>query len=343
MSLSHWQVMTVRIRTIATGLLLAAALVGCSLGPDRPLTEIPEGAEFAPAGARSGFAIRGELHLYPHHELVGGGLASFIVHVESLSDEAVRDLRMAVFYPEEIALVSDVEPYLESPRGYDLTPDQPSYGLGRTFTFPDWGQAHVVRQLAEKPLRVHLVWDGGEQFLEVPPEAIRVTQSDEPRRLANDPDLFSFPTHPAFLDHLPFSEGRYLSRARDVTAADLLAWYRAEMPASGWEALPAPDRALLFRKGEMFLSLAAADEPDGTAVMWSHLRGTAEVPEDAAVRIVRARYPESRENQWVATYLADGAGSGADSPVWEVRGLRDGKVWVTAWVDAVTAELRVAE
>lgn len=324
-----------RIRSLAAALLLASALAGCSPGADSPPT---------PAEAESGFAVSGELKLYPHHELVGGGLGSFTVYVRSVSNEHLRNVKVAVFYPEELAQVSQGAPtYLSSPRSYDLTPQQPVYGLGHHFTFPDWGQVDVVRQLAGKPLRVHLAWDGGEQFLEVPSEAIRVTQSDEPRRLANDPDLFSFPTHPAFVDHLPYSEGRYLSRASGVTAAELLAWYRAEMPAQGWESLPAPDRALLFRKGEMFLSLSAADEPDGMAAMWSHTRPTAEVSEEAAIRIARARYPENAANQWAAAYRADGAGPGTESPAWEVKGRLVGKGEVTAWVDAVTAELRVAE
>lgn len=335
-----------KIRRTTAALLLVAALAGCSPRAEGSLTNIPAETHFVPAGAESGFVITGKLMLHPHHELVGGGLASFMVNVESVSGKNLRNLRTVIFYPEEITRIGqDVDPYLVSPRSYVLTPEQPSFGLGQTFAFPDWGQVDEVRQLAVRPLRVRLVWDGGERFLEVPAEAISVTQADEPRRLPNDPALFAFPTHPAFADHLPYSEGRYLSRAGGVTAAELLEWYRAEMRAQGWESLPAPDGALLFRKGDVFVSLSATHEPGGMTTMWSHMRGTAEVSEEAAIRIARARYPESRENQWVATYHGDGPGSGAggigaESPMWEVKALRGGEVWVTVWVDAVPAEIR---
>lgn len=320
------------MRRTAAVLLLAMALAGCQ--SPAPAPEIPPGVTFTPAGEEAGFEAAAELRLYPHHELVGGGLASFVVHVSSTSGQVLRNVRTVVY--------SDlVEPYLESPHGYDLGPTQPSFSIGQTFTFPDWGEVEAVRALAGEPPRLRLTWDGGERFLEVPPEAITITQEAEPHRLPADPDVLGFPSHSAIVDHLSYSEGRFLSRARGVTAADLLDWYSAAMPGQGWEALPAHDGALLFRRGDRFVSLSAADASGRTAFLWSHLRGAAEVSEEEALRIVRARYPEDLENQWTASHAGGPEGV---APRWEVQGLRDGAVWVTAWVDAMTGELlRVQE
>lgn len=325
-------------------MLLLAALAGCQTPGDIELTEVPEGTRFTPVGEAAGFDASGELVVYPHNEMVGGGLASFAVHIRSMSDRELRNVRTAIFYPREIVQVGHVfEPYLVSPHGYDLSPAQPSYGLGQTFSFSDWEQADAVLALAEQPIRLRVAWDGGQRFLEIPPEAISVTQENEPRRLPNDPHLFAYPTHTAFVDHEPYSEGRYRSRASGITAAELLDWYRGAMAAEGWEAWPAPappDRALVFRKDALFVSLAVADAPGG-AEMWSNLRSGAELTEDEAIRIARARYPEDLNNQWTAEYHEDGLQSAslAAGPVWEVKGLWNGEVWVTAWVDAVTAQL----
>jgi len=309
----------VRIGRIAAALLLAAALAGCRPAADASLAEIPAGASFVSAGEEAGFAAGAELLLYPDHEVEGGGLAQFMVNVTSLSGRHLRDVRTVVFYPQ--VLVEEgwlPEPYLVHSRGFDVTPGQPSYGVGVTFRFPDWEQADLLMRVAEEPVRLRLVWKGGERLLEIPPGGVTVTRQEEFLRLPHDPDSFMYPTHPALVDHLVYSEGRYLSRAAGVSAAELLDWYRAALPPEGWEPLPAHDGALLFRKEDRFLSLSASDGGGGMAELWSHERDSAELSKEAAIRIVMARYPVCREGDgpgdgWTAEYR--GASPGPERPL----------------------------
>lgn len=149
------------------------------------------------------------------------------------------------------------------------------------------------------------------------------------------------PLYPGASDHVVLADQRADIQVRGEAAAKVLGWYRAALPAHGWEeeqtGLP-PEMVLLFSREGEYLSLAGHDWADGQgSVLWFHLRTTREVTEEAALAI--ARNTHRVEAEWTATLLRDfdreRYGAGGKHPVWMVEALPGNDA---VWVDAVTAE-----
>jgi hypothetical protein len=101
-----------------------------------------------------------------------------------------------------------------------------------------------------------------------------------------------------------------------------------------------PDSVLLVIKDGQYLSLSAHNAPGGSAVVWFHLRSTAEVTADEAITI--ASDTDHTPVRWTASYISDfesdGWADGKKHPVWLVKGQQEGTVRVVVNVDAITAE-----
>ncbi|WP_374713635.1 hypothetical protein [Symbiobacterium terraclitae] len=156
---------------------IAATLVGCGATDD--ITQLPEAVTFTPITETTDFAIDTELVLEPHPEEAAKGQATLQFRFESLMEEDLTDLRVAVFYPEQMAhrmLIpeKDAPVFPISGRRFDVTPSQPAWRITHTFAPFDWDQVETVRDAVLNPIRLRIVWEGDERFLEVPPSEIRV-------------------------------------------------------------------------------------------------------------------------------------------------------------------------
>jgi hypothetical protein len=158
-------------------------------------------------------------------------------------------------------------------------------------------------------------------------------------------DVFpGVPRHPGAEAHGLATPPRAYIRVRSMGAAEVLSWYRSNLSRQGWRAgptvLPA-DRVLVVTKDGQYLSLSAHDAPDGSAVVWFHLRSAAEVTADEAIVVASAS--DHTPVQWTASYISEFESNrwyadGTKHPVWTVTGQQEGIVRVVVNVDAITAE-----
>jgi len=88
-----------------------------------------------------------------------------------------------VFYPEQMACrmlipEEDVTVLPISGRRLDVTLGQPEWRFEHTFSTFDWDQVDKVQDAILNPIRLRIVWDGAERFLEIPPSEITVRTAD---------------------------------------------------------------------------------------------------------------------------------------------------------------------
>lgn len=158
-------------------LLASAVLVGCSAQAD--ITQLPDTATFTPITEATDFRIDTELVLEPHPEEPNGGLATISFRFVSLMEENLNNVRIAVFYPEQMAYrmlipEKDVTVLPSSGRRLDVTPRQPEWRFEHTFNTFDWDHVDKVKDAILNPIRLRIVWDGAERYLEIPPSEIMV-------------------------------------------------------------------------------------------------------------------------------------------------------------------------
>ena len=169
------------MRRVLLLLLVAVLLVGCR--SQRDVTDLPEGASFTPATEATDFRVEARLILRPSPEQPGGGQGAIRIDVESLLGISMDNMKLAVFFPQEMVdmmLLPEASltiPFSDQP--LNLTPEQPSFGVEQQFSFPRWGQAEAVKAAASKPIRLRLLWDRGDRYLEIPASEIAIIQADE--------------------------------------------------------------------------------------------------------------------------------------------------------------------
>lgn len=151
------------------------------------------------------------------------------------------------------------------------------------------------------------------------------------------------PRHPAAAEHQIDLHQRASMIGKGDTAAQVLAWYAAELPGRGWKAEPTAlpaDKVLLFSKDGEYLSISGHDlTSEMGTLLWFHLRPTREVAEAQAIQIAasthRTELPWSPE--FFPEFETERYGAGVKHPVWALNATAPRSL-VTVWVNAITAE-----
>lgn len=171
-------------------LVVSALLVGCSARAN--LTQLPDAVTFTPITEATDFNIDAELVLQPHPELPNSWQGSMTFRFVSLVDEDLHNVRVAIFYPEQMVemLLIPEETLVLPPSGrrFDVTPERPEWRFTHTVAAFDWEQLGEVKAAILNPIRLRIVWDGAERFLEIPPSEIAVREQTGERLIRKPPE-----------------------------------------------------------------------------------------------------------------------------------------------------------
>jgi len=158
--------------------LLVTVLAGCGLD-NRGLEEPPTTA-FELITESDEFRAETELVLQPHPEQDGAGQGLLDIRVISLSESKLNNLKVVVYFPDEMVDMALTEKSVILPPSgnpIQVGPDRPSFRIRQWFEFPDWDQVEEVETAVLNPIRLRLVWDQGERYLEIPMSEIKVKQA----------------------------------------------------------------------------------------------------------------------------------------------------------------------
>lgn len=142
--------------------------------------EEPPTIDLQPITESSEFRAETEVILQPHAERDGAGQGMIAIVIRSLTQEELRNVKTVIYYPDEMVemmLIPESSlriPFSRNP--LHIGPLMPSFEIRQRFEFPDWDQVEKVREAVLNPIRLWIVWDQGERYLEIPASEIKVTQ-----------------------------------------------------------------------------------------------------------------------------------------------------------------------